>query len=42
MESFARDLRHAFRSLLRAPGFMVVTILTLALGIGANTALAQW
>jgi len=34
-----QDLRHAFRSLLRAPAFSVVTILTLALGIGANTAI---
>ena len=34
-----RDLRFAFRSLSRVPGFAVAVILTLALGIGANTAI---
>jgi putative ABC transport system permease protein len=34
-----RDLRHATRQLVRAPGFSAVVILTLGLGIGATTAL---
>jgi putative ABC transport system permease protein len=38
-EGFVKDVRHALRLLLHAPGFSVVTILTLALGIGVNVAI---
>src|ERR1043165_5255056 len=39
LDGFVRDLRHAWRGLWKAPTFAVVVIATLALGIGATTAI---
>ena len=38
MEQFVQDLRYSLRQITRKPGFALVLVLTMALGVGANTA----
>src|ERR1700743_1064666 len=39
LETTVRDVRHTWRTLLRNPGYTLMAVLTLGLGIGANTAI---
>jgi putative ABC transport system permease protein len=39
MERLIQDLRYAFRSLIKRPGFSLIAIMTIALGIGSSTAI---
>src|SRR5262245_44169294 len=42
LDHSARDIRHAWRTMLRGPGLALVVILSLGVGIGVNTAIFSW
>src|SRR6476661_2883881 len=42
MSNFTQDVKYALRVIVKAPGYAGITILTLALGIGANTTIFSW